>query len=82
MKDIVNQVGDVSRLIHDIDASTQEQAQGVGQVGNAVSQLDRATQENAALVEESAAASDSLSQQATRLVQAVRLFKLEPAATA
>jgi methyl-accepting chemotaxis protein len=48
-------------------------------VGDAVDQLDQVTQQNAALVEQSAAAADSLHQQATRLVQAVGRFRLAPA---
>jgi methyl-accepting chemotaxis protein len=45
-------------------------------VGNAVNQMDAATQQNAALVEESAAAAESLKTQAQHLVQAVAVFKL------
>jgi len=51
-------------------------------VSSAVSQLDQATQQNAALVEESAAAADSLNQQAAMLVEAVKVFKLGTAHTA
>jgi len=63
----------------------------VAQVGEAVTQMDQATQQNAALVEESAAAAESLKVQARQLVQAVAVFKLahgerpaaaEPARTA
>ena len=50
--------------------------QGISQVGDAVSQLDQVTQQNAALVEESAAAAESLSQQAGKLVEAVSVFTL------
>ena len=49
---------------------------GIGQVGSAVSQLDQATQQNAALVEQSAAAAESLNQQATRLTALVGAFRL------
>ncbi|MFN6993399.1 MAG: methyl-accepting chemotaxis protein [Aquincola tertiaricarbonis] len=78
MDDIVSQVRRVSDLIADIGSATQEQTQGIGQIGDAVSQLDQVTQQNAALVEESAAAADSLSQQAARLVEAVGVFTLQP----
>ena len=61
----------VHDLIAEIGAATQEQTSGIGQVNQAVTQLDQATQQNAALVEESAAAADSLRGQAARLVQAV-----------
>jgi methyl-accepting chemotaxis protein len=76
MNDIVSQVKRVNDLIAEISAATLEQTQGIGQVGDAVSQLDQVTQQNAALVEESAAAAESLSQQAARLVEAVGAFRL------
>ena len=76
MSDIVAQVKRVNELIGEISNATQEQKQGIGQVSNAVSQLDQVTQQNAALVEQSAAAADSLSQQTRRLVDAVSRFKL------
>ena len=76
MADIVGQVRRVNDLIGEISNATQEQKQGIGQVSNAVSQLDQVTQQNAALVEQSAAAADSLSQQTRRLVEAVSRFKL------
>ena len=77
MTDIVAQVRRVSDLIAEIGAATQQQTHGIGQVGDAMTQLDRVTQQNAALVEESAAAADSLSQQAAKLVEAVSVFKLD-----
>ena len=79
MEQIVAQVQRVDALIGEIGDSTQQQATGIGQVGDAVDQLDQVTQQNAALVEEGAAAADSLHQQATRLVQAVGRFKLAAA---
>ena len=76
MSDIVAQVARVDSLIGEISDASQQQATGIGEVGEAVTQLDSVTQQNAALVEESAAAADSLSQQAARLVQAVGVFRL------
>jgi methyl-accepting chemotaxis protein len=76
MGDIVAQVQRVSNLISEISAATIEQSSGINQVGDAVSQLDNVTQQNAALVEESAAAADSLNQQAARLVETVGTFRL------
>ena len=76
MADIVTQVRKVAGLIGEISSATIEQTSGIGQVSGAVNQLDQVTQQNAALVEESAAAADSLNQQATRLVEAVKVFKL------
>jgi len=76
MDDLVSRVRKVADLIAEISAATGEQTTGIGQVSNAVSQLDQVTQQNAALVEESAAATDSLSRQAAKLVEAVQVFKL------
>jgi len=76
MHDIVTQVQRVSQLIQEISSASAEQAVGIGQVGDAVAQLDQVTQQNAALVEESAAAADSLRHQATALAQAVSVFRL------
>ncbi len=76
MDDIVSQVKRVADLIAEISSATLEQTTGIGQVSEAVTQLDQATQQNAALVEESAAAGDSLKQQAVRLAEVVSVFKL------
>ncbi len=76
MHDILASVRRVSDLMGEIDAATNEQSRGISQVGNAVGQLDQVTQQNAALVEESAAAADSLRSQADRLVQSVAVFRL------
>jgi methyl-accepting chemotaxis protein len=76
MQDIVAQVQRVGELIAAISMASTEQSRGISQVGDAVAQLDRVTQQNAALVEESAAAADSLKQQAASLAQVVGIFKL------
>jgi methyl-accepting chemotaxis protein len=65
----------VADMIGEITAASGEQSRGVGQVNAAVNQLDQMTQQNAALVEESAAAAQSLKDQASRLAQAVQVFK-------
>jgi len=75
MEDIVGQVRRVNDLIAEISAATVEQTAGIGQINDAVTQLDQVTQQNAALVEESAAAADSLRNQAAMLVQSVAVFK-------
>ena len=80
MDEIVAQVRRVDDLLGEISSSTTEQTQGIAQVSSAVNQLDQVTQQNAALVEESAAAAESLSQQAQRLVDAVAVFRLRHAA--
>jgi methyl-accepting chemotaxis protein len=79
MDDVVRQVARVSDLIQGIGQATQHQTSGITQVNEAVTQLDRVTQQNAALVEESAAAAESLKQQASQLVESVAVFKLKTA---
>ncbi|HJW12333.1 MAG TPA: methyl-accepting chemotaxis protein [Albitalea sp.] len=76
MGDIVSQVKRVSDLIGEISAASVEQSSGIDQIGDAVNQLDQVTQQNAALVEESAAAAESLKHQAAQLAQTVSTFKL------
>jgi methyl-accepting chemotaxis protein len=76
MDEIVSQVKRVADLINEISASTVEQTTGIGQISDAVVQLDEVTQQNAALVEQSAAAADSLKQQAAQLASMVSVFKL------
>jgi methyl-accepting chemotaxis protein len=76
MTEIVASVQRVSDIIGDISAAAAEQSSGIGQVNGAVNDLDRMTQQNAALVEESAAAAESLREQATRLVGLVGNFRL------
>jgi len=75
MSDIVNQVRRVTDLIAEIDAKTVEQSGGIKQVNQAVASIDQGTQQNAALVEESAAAAGSLSQQAGDLLGVIAAFK-------
>jgi methyl-accepting chemotaxis protein len=76
MSDIVSGVQRVSDLISEITASTSEQSTELGRVSAAVGQLDQMTQQNAALVEESAAAADSLRRQAATLAAGVKSFQL------
>jgi methyl-accepting chemotaxis protein len=77
MNDIVNSVQRVADIVGEISSASVEQSAGIAQVGEAVTQLDKATQQNAALVEESAAASESLKHQAARLLSSVASFKLD-----
>lgn len=76
MTEIVSQVQRVSQLISEISSASREQSTGINQVGEAVTQLDQVTQQNAALVEESAAAADSLKHQAAALARVVSAFTL------
>jgi methyl-accepting chemotaxis protein len=71
---IVAQVADINKLVSEIAASAQEQSGGLDQVNVAVNQMDQATQQNAALVEESTAASHSLSREADALTQLMGQF--------
>ncbi|WP_304163964.1 methyl-accepting chemotaxis protein [Lonsdalea britannica] len=79
MDDIVNQAHRVADLISEIGVTTHEQQDGITQINDAVNQLDQVTQQNAALVEESASAADSLSSQASNLVELMQVFKVEGA---
>jgi len=76
MREIVASIQRVTDIMSEITASTSEQSSGIGHVSGEVNQLDQMTQQNAALVEESAAATESLKEQAQRLAQAVRAFRL------
>jgi methyl-accepting chemotaxis protein len=76
MADIVDQVQRVADLIGEISSASHEQTAGIGQVNDAVTQLDQVTQQNAALVEESAAAAESLKLQAHQLTGLVARFSL------
>jgi len=76
MNEIVASVQRVTDIIAEISASTIEQSQGIGTVNDAVTRLDQMTQQNAALVEESAAAAESLKDQAISLTEVVRGFRL------
>ncbi len=72
--DIVAQAGRVSVMIAEITTATTEQTAGIAQVAQAIGHIDQVTQQNAALVEQSSAASESLSQQMSRLAEAVGVF--------
>jgi methyl-accepting chemotaxis protein len=76
MDEVVTSIRRVSDIVGEISSASVEQSTGVGQVCEAVGQMDHVTQQNAALVEESAAAADSLKTQAGALVQAVSVLKL------
>ncbi len=76
MAGVVDQVRQVAALIGEISQAAQQQSQGLAGVDRTMADLDRHTQSNASLVEESAAASQSLREQAQRLAQAVQSFRL------
>ncbi|ACT08845.1 methyl-accepting chemotaxis sensory transducer [Dickeya chrysanthemi Ech1591] len=76
MSDIVTQAQHVADLISEIGVTTQEQESGISQINQAITQMDSITQQNAALVEESASAADSLSEQAEKLVELMGVFTI------
>ncbi|MDD0811079.1 methyl-accepting chemotaxis protein [Curvibacter sp. RS43] len=76
MDEIVGGVQRVTDIIGEITAAASEQSNGIGNVNQSVAQIDQMTQQNAALVEQSAAAAESLREQADRLASVVRQFRL------
>ena len=77
LDEIVVAVKKVSEIIAEIAAASNEQSQGIGQVNKALSEMDGMTQQNASLVEEAAAAAESMSTQAQDLTELVGYFKLQ-----
>ena len=77
MTEIIGAVQRVTDIMGEIAAASQEQSSGIEQVARAVTQMDEVTQQNAALVEEAAAAAQSLEDQAAKLRQAVAVFQLD-----
>jgi methyl-accepting chemotaxis protein len=76
MGEIVSSVKRVNDIIAEIHAATTEQSQGIAEVNKAVAELDQMTQQNSALVEQSAAAANSMREQAQSLAQVVAVFRL------
>jgi methyl-accepting chemotaxis protein len=77
MKEVVAAIHRVSDIVGEISSASTEQRSGVDTVGQSVTRMEQSTQQNAALVEQSAAAAESLRQQAQQLVSAVAVFKLQ-----
>ncbi|WP_426076625.1 methyl-accepting chemotaxis protein [Janthinobacterium sp. PSPC3-1] len=82
MNDIVASVQRVSNIITEITAASSEQSVGIDEINRAIGQMDAVTQQNAALVEEAAAAAESMQDQAHKLAQIVSVFKLDHQAAA
>lgn len=76
MKEVVSAVARVTDLMEEISAASQEQRKGIEQVNQAVTQMDEVTQQNAALVEESAAAAQSMSSQSAGLKEMISVFRI------
>ncbi|MFC4933377.1 methyl-accepting chemotaxis protein [Massilia sp. GCM10023247] len=75
MQQVVGSVQGAAAIMHDITLASREQGSGIAQLNAAMSELDAITRQNAALVEESAAASNSVAEQAVHLAQALAVFK-------
>nr|WP_198984010.1 methyl-accepting chemotaxis protein [Herbaspirillum sp. ASV7] len=76
MEEVVASVKRVTDVVAEISAASSEQSQGIGQINDAIVQMDQVTQQNAALVEEAAAAAQSLQEQSQRLSKTVGVFRL------
>jgi methyl-accepting chemotaxis protein len=76
MQQVVASVSKVNDIIAEITVATTEQSDGIAQVNQAIVQMDSVTQQNAALVEQAAAAAESMQEQAGHLAQVVSVFKL------
>ncbi|OXI48959.1 methyl-accepting chemotaxis protein [Burkholderia aenigmatica] len=77
MSDVIGAVQRVTDIMGEIAAASEEQSGGIDQVARAVAQMDEVTQQNAALVEEAAAAAQSLDEQAGRLRETAAVFQLD-----
>jgi methyl-accepting chemotaxis protein len=77
MEKVVTSIKRVNDIMSEIAAASAEQATGIDEVGKAITQMDEVTQQNAALVEEAAAAAESLQSQAVQLTDRVASFKME-----
>ncbi|MBE1276156.1 aerotaxis transducer Aer2 [Enterovibrio baiacu] len=81
LNEIVDAVGEVSQLISKINSASQEQATGIDEISKAVVKMDEMTQQNAALVEEASAASQSLRDEGSELMNLIGFFQVDSART-
>jgi methyl-accepting chemotaxis protein len=79
MDEIVGSVKRVTDIMGEITAASQEQESGIEQINQAITEMDAVTQQNAALVEEAAAAAESLKDQSAQLAATVSVFKVDAA---
>ena len=77
LSDIIDGVNHVSDLVSNIATGSREQATNLAEIKEGVTELDKVTQQNAAVIEESSAASRSLSNEAHRLTEALRQFEID-----
>ena len=76
IKEIIEGVGNVRKIIAEISTASVEQKQGMDQINTAIGEMDSMTQQNAALVEETASASEEMSNQAEELIEMMKAFKV------
>jgi methyl-accepting chemotaxis protein len=76
MEEIVNSIHGVTAMMTEISDASAEQTAGIQQVNQAIGQMDDVTQQNAALVEQAAAAAESLEEQAQKLSGTMAQFKV------
>ena len=74
---IVTSIKQVADIMGEITAATLEQSNGIEEINQAITQMDEMTQQNAALVEQAAAAAESMQEQSQKLAEAVSIFKLD-----
>ena len=79
MREIVASVNKVSTMIGAISSATREQGDGIEHINQAIAQMDQVTQQNASLVEEAAAASEAMHEQAAKLAEVVSVFRMAAA---
>jgi methyl-accepting chemotaxis protein len=79
MNEIVDSISRVTQIMTQISNASEEQSIGIAQVNDAITQMDQVTQQNAALVEEAAAAAESMQEQSAKLAEVVSVFKLDAA---
>ncbi len=77
LEEIMGSVRQVAEIVGDISSATQEQALGIEQVNKAIIEMDTATQQNTAMVEEAAAAAESMAEQSTELSGLISFFKVD-----
>jgi hypothetical protein len=80
MHEVVQSIQRVADIMGEITAASAEQTAGIEQINTAVTQMDSVTQQNASLVEEAAAASEALQNQAVKLAELVSVFRIDGAA--
>ncbi|WP_460289192.1 methyl-accepting chemotaxis protein [Burkholderia mallei] len=77
MHEVVESIRRVTLIMAEITRASEQQTSGIVEIDRAITQMDQVTQQNASLVEEAAAAAESMREQSAALVRAVRVFKLD-----